>query len=318
MAAHGGCPLEAICLIVDIDGFWGRDPATNRQVIVPREIAISRCDLAAGGGGSVHKVDTLYYHGGLSFQFRKRNGATHNYQSKNVHGFPRYDQKLIESIPADAMLLKLAENPTSAAEEGKKTAGYRLSAIVDEIDPTTMLFLMHKGGGEGQWLRPLGRAISKTRSGGVSVVDLEDIGCPKAGTLLENGLVVKTTCNSDVHGLVKDKTKWAHHCPQSECAAYAHWVLTSCCVVDSKLSRVDTLDMRAVAKAIADNAHKLRPPAPEIWTSAVTDSCNFGRCQRYIRELLRQKCLHATGAVIDVTIQHIAALLSSQPGPPER
>lgn len=304
-----GAP-EAVCLIVDIDGFSGTDPDAGRYVIVPREIAVACFTLAAGKGGFLHKVDALYYRGGISTQFRQRNCPGVYCQSQKIHGFSLDDKAMAQKIPPGAALLELGESAADAAGEGEETASHRITAIAGEIDPALPLILMHKGGTEGRWLAPLALSISKTRPGAVSVVDLNSLGCPKAGTLLEKGPPVKVNCAQSVHGCVKDKSKWAHHCPQSECVALACWVIASCRADGATLTRIDALSQDGVIEALTAIVREQSPPALSIWATASADSRNLARCQNFIRSALQQKYLYASEDVIDATVRHICSGLA--------
>lgn len=295
------------CLLVDIDGFSGAaadaaaGPAAG-NTLIPREIGIVQLRMAADAPPALVAVQSMYFTGGMTPEFRRANAGGLAYQSRSVHGFPTDDNSFRHAVPAGALAFRLPHDPVAAALEGETIAALRLSAIALGFDPTSRVVLMHKGGSEGRWLAPLAARMAAARRAPVDVVDLNDFSCPRVGALLRahprlpSAIEEWCGCGEGVH--VHCRRRWARHCPQAECLVLAGWTAAVCRLdAHGQLTRRPTLDAEGLERLLAARPHHL--PSAATWKAAAPGTSAYRRCQNFIRAALMRGKEYVTPAAID-------------------
>jgi hypothetical protein len=243
------------CIFVDIDGFAGRD-ATGANLLIPREVAIVRAHISAGACEIV-EIASMYFDGGLDAEFANVNRATIRYQVRNIHGYPADEGQMAALIPPDGELHSLGTYEAHAAAAWAAFLVTTRTRDMAEAWPgDEPLVFVHKGGDEGRLLRRA--AASVPAPDRVAVVDLNDLGCPRAALLN-----TPPPCSEALHAGLRGAARNAgHHCPRAECVAQARWVADTCTGFDDgTVRRASSLPVDAARAVVVADAC----PAPAQW-----------------------------------------------------
>lgn len=300
------------CFIIDIDGFSGKPSLSAQQIIVPREIGIVRCNISLEGRLDVTASYSMYYLGGLTEEFLEANSQTITYQQRRIHGYSIKEKHILKALPKKALHFTLPNDPVEAAQMAIDTVKWRvMSELFGGQQHKLPITLIHKGGPEGEWMRPLAVLIIKTLSRAVTVLDLNDYSCPRVNKLLQNNaarvlIQSQFTCNVGMHsGMVTDTSqKWQRHCPQAECLAFAHWISVHCKPSTDETGRVlirhtvsNTKDV--VGLILKSRLSGGRPPSA-LW--AYDNQSN--KCRNFIKNVLMRHKLYLPEKEI-TTVYHM-------------
>lgn len=319
--------MSVHCLIADVDGFSGRPAREAPAVLIPREIGVVWLQL--GRGARVHLAQSLYFRGGLSREFRAKNGEAISYQTRSVSGYPQGDDEFVRTLPRGALLFALPDDPVAAEAESEAVAAQRLGAITVGIGGADPVVLVHKGGTEGRWLAALAARLGRP----ASVVDLNDFSCPKvddalADPALRAAVEAHCRCDVGVHGrLSRHGQRWARHCPQGECLFFAAWIAALCrpaepCGRVAGLTRAPTLDAGGLDAFVAAACRQGSCPPAKDWV-APPNSAAWHRCANFVGAALMRAKEYVPPADIAAVIARFQATLTgrtdtSPPPDPER